>query len=846
MSFKTTYILFGILAALFVVFGVALWRAPLGPDTSLYLFPGLNDEANPVQPESVDGVEIQRNRPEGDPVVFVRDPQTKRWQISRPQALPADSAAVDSLVRQVFRAKRDETAERPKDLQEVGLDQPARVLTLKRGDKEVARLKIGNDVAGPPEGGDLYVIPSDSGGDPVGVQRNQLDLALRELAYFRSRDLLGGGGEPGVGAAEVRALTVSERGKGTVELRKSDGENWRYVQPPYGAATSGDEEGGAGKAPGSVRPLLDGLRQLKVEYKDDKDNDFVADDVQDLARYHLDPAKDEVLRIKVERTETAPAEGEEEPARKVVQAELLVGVGKKAEGKGDKFYACLEGSRNVVRVSKAEVEPYRKLLDDPGSLRNRNLVEFTQSREPDAVDVRNSYGLLEFRRTGGPAHPAGFPGMPAAGASWELYRDGKAHAVDRIEVDRLIALLKEKGQVKSFPPASRQAELGLGKDKADATVTVWVDGLPRERGEKGKGKPALQPGAKPLAVLRFGSREGDLVAVERTWGKDSTLVMVPASVFDQVRKAPLAYFDRSLPEYNPESRQPDAGVTRLELRREGKDFVLTRAKDGAPWKIDKPAELTGRGADAAVVTRFLDTLSRLRAVEVAAEKATPAELDKTYNLKTPPYRAAVTVTKDGKSTSHEYDFGKESADKKGVYAKAADKDTIYVVGNDVLNTLKEDPVDRTVWDFEQVGDVSGLRLRGWRPDKAGTDRTLVLERSPEGKWVVKDPPNVDVDVERVAEFLRGLAHLKAERLVSLGKGPEPGQELTTAQGALEVEITVKDSKEKEGKKVLQLTVGGPDGDKAYFATSRQSGKDVFTVPRSLFEQVKKSRGYFIH
>jgi hypothetical protein len=232
-------------------------------------------------------------------------------------------------------------------------------------------------------------------------------------------------------------------------------------------------------------------------------------------------------------------------------------------------------------------------------------------------------------------------------------------------------------------------------------------------------------------------------------------------------------------------------------------------------------------------------------VEVAAEKAPPTELDKTYNLKTPPYRAVVTVTRDGKSTSHEYDFGKESADKKGVYAKVADKDTIYVVGNDVLNTLKEDPVDRTVWDFE-LGDVSGLRLRGWRPDKAGTDRTLVLERSPEGKWVVKDPPNVDVDVERVAEFLRGLAHLKAERLVSLGKGPEPGQELTTAQGALEVEITVKDSKEKEGKKVLQLTVGGPDGDKAYFATSRQLGKDVFTVPRSLFEQVKKSRGYFIH
>src|SRR5262249_2254315 len=163
----------------------------------------------------------------------------------------------------------------------------------------------------------------------------------------------------------------------------------------------------------------------------------------------------------------------------------------------------------------------------------------------DAIDVENSYGKLELRRVGG---------------KWELFRGNSSHAVDDGEVRNLISRLTDKNQVQSFPEptAKRRQQLGLA-GKADMTVTVWADSLEKPEDQKAKkdkkgkekekksGKPKFKKGARPVAVLRFGNVEGKAVAVDRVWGKESTLVMVPEGVREQVRKGPLAYFDRALP-----------------------------------------------------------------------------------------------------------------------------------------------------------------------------------------------------------------------------------------------------------------------------------------------------------
>src|SRR5262249_16269960 len=149
-------------------------------------------------------------------------------------------------------------------------------------------------------------------------------------------------------------------------------------------------------------------------------------------------AKADVLRIEVQR-------GEE--GKKLTPAVVYVGVGKKVEEKkaGDKkvddkkdgerkeefYYAYRDTSekgKDVVKVPVTAVEPFRKLLDDPGSMRSKQLVVADNFRTPDAIEIQNSYGKLEFRR-------------PDSTKPWQLFRGDKGSAVDEPEVQLLISTL---------------------------------------------------------------------------------------------------------------------------------------------------------------------------------------------------------------------------------------------------------------------------------------------------------------------------------------------------------------------------------------------------------------------
>src|SRR5262249_22042103 len=155
-----------------------------------------------------------------------------------------------------------------------------------------------------------------------------------------------------------------------------------------------------------------------------------------------------------------------------------------------------------------------------GSLREKSLVKIDNFKTPDAIDVKNSYGTLEFRR-------------PDASKPWELFRDkdsGKGANVEETEMQALVSALTGKDQVKEFSDPKRKAEQGLHKKDADVTVTVYTDSLEKaedkkadekkddkkdkkdekkeeKKDDKKPGKPALKKDAKAVATLRFGNRE---------------------------------------------------------------------------------------------------------------------------------------------------------------------------------------------------------------------------------------------------------------------------------------------------------------------------------------------------
>src|SRR3954468_8802278 len=113
MSFRTTYLLFGLLAVILVVFGVTLWRLPSeGADSSAYILPSLHSPTEPVQQGDIDRVELTRTS--GESLAFARDPQTKGWRLTRPRTARADTQAVTGLIRQAFDARRAQTDRPPK------------------------------------------------------------------------------------------------------------------------------------------------------------------------------------------------------------------------------------------------------------------------------------------------------------------------------------------------------------------------------------------------------------------------------------------------------------------------------------------------------------------------------------------------------------------------------------------------------------------------------------------------------------------------------------------------------------------------------------------------------------
>ncbi|MGL4552999.1 MAG: DUF4340 domain-containing protein, partial [Gemmataceae bacterium] len=710
----------GLLALMFVALAVSLFLTPPEATRAGYLFPSMHVEGTKLETDAIDRITIERKNPAGAAIVLERD--GKSWRVTAPRTLAADRAAVDSLLFNMRGAKFDAEA-KPQSWSAAGLDKPSRVITLEGGGRTFV-LTVGEVTEGE-ERGVAYAESSERKGYVLAVRKPDIRTALEDFSHFRGKELI-------ADTADVTRLKLTQGKKAPLELKRDKGV-WSYVTPAFGEADAAD--------------VVTALGMLTVHHVDDKASDFVKDGEADLAKYHLDE-KSEPLRIEAWHGDRPTA--------------VLFGVGKKD---GEKYFAAVDTpggkTRDVVKVSAANVEKFTKLLDDPGSLRNKNLVKVEGS--PDAIEVSNSYGLLEFRRS----DPI---------KDWELYRGPTGSKVDLGEVRKLIDGLSKKDQVTAFPDPAKRKELGL--DRPDAVVVkVWADSLEKPDDKK-PGKPAFKKGVAPAAELRFGLTQGDSVAVERTWGNSTAIVLVPKDLLTAVQQRPLDYFDRSLPPFNPGSAEEN--VTKVEITRPGEAFEVVREKGTGPWKVTKPDALKGRAASDEVLRGLLGDLNRITAKEIVAEKADPKDLGREYDLEKPPVRVAVTVTKDGKETKHEFDFGREKAGK-GVYAKLSNNPAVYVVDAAVPAAAKKDLRDPTVLSFE-MDKVASVTFKGWQK-VVGSVATLTAEKKG-SMWEVKDRPDFKLDGDKVENLVRGVSRLQAEKFVPAGKG------MAFAEGAFQVEVTL--------------------------------------------------------
>src|SRR6266852_4641812 len=134
MNLKTTYILFGIVIVVLLVVGLLQIFSPKSPTQgSEWVFPDLVSKEGTSNPSDMDSLRVERTgKDKSENLLFVRG--DKGWELREPSSLRVDNYQVEDLVRKLMSAKREDT-KTSTNLADYGLDDPAVVLTLQKGDK---------------------------------------------------------------------------------------------------------------------------------------------------------------------------------------------------------------------------------------------------------------------------------------------------------------------------------------------------------------------------------------------------------------------------------------------------------------------------------------------------------------------------------------------------------------------------------------------------------------------------------------------------------------------------------------------------------------------------------------
>jgi hypothetical protein len=833
MSFKTTYILFGILILVVGVFALTQITHKQPPSDVAYVLPTLHDDK--ITASDITGVEIQTFEPKykSQDLVFTRT--DSGWQVKDPN-VRADHVAIDQAVSDVMRAAREkEGVDITDDLKKFGLEPPAATVTLKKGDQQW-KLNIGDQSVGKTNAL-VYVTSSDRPKEVMAVRRSNLNsLFTRErvasaskatgkssdeevdriktLADFRSRELLG---EGVVNLPEtVTQVTLQQPKAFAVVLKKDEGSHWRFSDPKLGPADTDGETGNAdSKKVSGVRDLLRDLSDLRVASTsksgatdDQSAPDFVADNVSNMATYGLEGDKPATLKIQIVRTPSTLGRNSGSESKEPVTETLLVG--NKVD---DKYYARLGNEKSVVKIAADKLTPLLQVAADPDPLRSRDLVQADQSKI-DAVDIKGPNGLIKLRE-------------PETGA-WKITSPGSKdeRKADSQAVSGLLGALTAKKQIQSFPKPSEEAQLGFDQPST-TTVSLWENGFEKKEAKDGKAAtPKIKDEQHPTVRLTFGKKDEKSVYVRREADGEKTIVAVPVSVVDKLSEPAVAYLDRALPKF-----AANAEVTKLTLDRGGEAFDVVRGDAKSAWKFDKPKDLAGRPADARNVEQIVGDLRDLVAEKLVAENPSDAQLD-AYGLKTPAIKANLIVKADKKNEDWTYLIGKETADKSGYYATQGGHGLVFVVRAPVVEALKAELQDPTVFHFNP-DTIREIKITGWRK-AMGFNMTLDLQRAAGTKnWTVKAPDAFELDQTQADAFAANLADLRADRILVRRTGPRPEFKLDDKNRNLQIEISVDGQKSP-----YTLTIGDVDAkEKGYYAESSNLKGDVVLLPQARFEKV---------
>ena len=652
------------------------------------------------------------------------------WRIVKPIQAKADSLQVSSLVStltDLHYVRAISPSEPDANDKITGLAAARWTVTVidDKGRSQV--LHVGQAV--PMSGGArTYVRPQ---GDPkayvVAVDfAQQLNRPLRE---YRDKAILD------VIAANVVRISVA--GQENYELEKKDG-NWTFARPT------------AALAEGSrISGLIDKFAHLEAQ-------EFVADSPETYAPFGLDEARRRlVLRVGL-TDEKLPAS---RPATQSAPATMP------------------EKSFTLVLGNPVSEAVYARLTDQPGvfKIKGALLIEL----QPPMDDLRNKDILRVWGEVTGVElefAAAAAPGIAKAALvqkdnQWRMTSPYEGPASGQMVKDLLSKVMSLKAD--SFAKeALTPAAFGLEPPSAKITLTL--------------------AGKDQTATLLVGARSGEMTFVKSAAG--ASVAMVRSSELEPILAAPAVYWDTSLL-----SLPAGAKITRIELARPDGAFVLVRGEDDI-WALKSPQTAP---ADAGQVAKIQDGLEGLSASKIVSlGKAAPPKfaqakdliaatfitlaIERTTQPASAPLAAPATqsatrpATQGATSPAAAAATAPASRPVSGpttqkvtrsytMHVARLDSHSYAWVDGGPLTPVGEFP--SSLYD-DLAAELRETRLLTLRADdvkdvKIAAGGATTELRMELGQWLCPADRAVKLDPTKVADFLKGLGDLKAERFVAL-------------------------------------------------------------------------------
>jgi hypothetical protein len=708
--------------------------------------------------------------------VLVKGPSG--WELSEPTRDALDPRARDALLEAMpdIWAERFLGADKAKALDELGLKDPDRVLTVTRADGGKVTLEVGKPT--------LEEVPNKRSYARLKGFDRVFEINPEKLnAVYVSLDVLRDNQLARFKSEDAREIAIATK-RGQMVLhnaappRKPDDStpaksDWKLVKPVAASADSA-----------LVDRLLSTLSGLSAVEKD------VAEKVRSsletgglavpaaagvqakgLQDWLLAPGRLEKTYGLDEPAATVQVTVEEGKARTRRTITLRLG---KHDGVTRKLFARSQDYPRINEIDDALAE----LVLDKTSLdyRGKRLLDFL------SLDVER----IEVKRLDLAGIALGVLGL--------ANRYGTLGAAGVLATNRSMGLALQRGSEgwTLTAPVKAEADAGKVNDLADRLGKLEVLAFVADRASDkelqtryGLGVPALsvkvnftgdRKSARSLDVGKI--RQGAPGYFARLEGAPEIFV-IGSELRDQLDRDSLEYRPGTLWQVAGDDeivklRIAKAGQPEYQLERKGDDWQVT-----GPFTVAAPRE---------VVDKLTAALKAPRALEYRVHTAADFS---PFGLTRPEVQLTLT-TKKGKE--HALWVGADAPESAGRYARLGKGSAVFVVARALARTVDQsalDFLDRNLLKIDSGAVASFQRKKG--------DDVLELVKK-EDAWRMVKPVDQQADEKKVPELLKELGELKAERIVAYKPKDLKEYGLDKPQAT----VTVKLGGEKQAQQVLEL------------------------------------------